>query len=124
MNSGPNEKLIFVYNADAGLRNAMLDTAHKIFSPSTYACRLCDITYGFFTENQKWKAFREKSKIEMEFLHKDEFAKTYRSKFGHKFTFPIVLLATLQGLDVFIGTEELNAMEDLEALTTTIEERL
>jgi len=37
--------LIFVYNANGGLVNSWLDTAHKIVSPSTYSCSLCAITF-------------------------------------------------------------------------------
>ncbi|MEX0288178.1 MAG: GTPase, partial [Flavobacteriaceae bacterium] len=66
-------KLLFIYNANSGLGNMLLDGAHKILSPSTYECKLCDITYGAFTERKIWKAFRKESGIEMEFLHKDEF---------------------------------------------------
>jgi len=39
-------KLIFVYNADSGLLNAMKDWAHKIVSPETYPCSLCALTYN------------------------------------------------------------------------------
>ena len=35
-----------IYNADGGLVNGALDLLHKTFSPATYACRLCDVTYG------------------------------------------------------------------------------
>jgi len=35
------DRIIFVYNTDDGLFNALMDTAHKIFSPATYECSLC-----------------------------------------------------------------------------------
>jgi hypothetical protein len=117
------EKLIFIYNADSGLRNLLIDGAHKILSPDTYECNLCDITYGAFTENRVWKEFRKNSDLELEFLHRDEFTKTYRSKFGYRFTFPIVLALVGEALEVFIKTEELNALEDADALIGLIAER-
>lgn len=117
------EKLIFIYNADSGLRNQLIDGAHKILSPDTYECNLCDITYGAFTENKVWKEFRKQSDLDFEFLHRDEFAKAYRSKFGYKFTFPIVLASADENLEVFIKTEELNTLEDAEALIGLITER-
>ncbi|TMM56354.1 GTPase [Maribacter algarum] len=98
----------------------IMDSAHKIFSPDTYECSLCDITYGAFTENSIWKKFRKETDIKMEFLHKDEFAKAYASKFGHKFTFPIVLNESGKGLEVFVRTEELNEMQSAEDLITLI----
>jgi len=117
------QKLIFIYNADAGLQNMIMDSAHKIFSPDTYECSLCNITYGVFTENSVWKKFRKATDIKMEFLHKDEFAKTYASKFGYKFTFPIVLHASEKGLEVFVKTEELDKLENSEELIQLITER-
>ena len=109
-------KLIFVYNADSGVRNIVMDSVHKILSPSTYECSLCDITYGAFTENSTWKKFRKETDLQMVFLHKDEFAAQYKSKFGHKFTFPIVLAETEMGLEVLVKTQELNGLSDANEL--------
>lgn len=117
------QKIIFIYNADSGLRNAILDSAHKIFSPSTYECSLCGITYGAFTENNVWKKFRKESDLQMEFLHKDEFATAYKSKFGYKYSFPIVLAKTENGLVVLVKTEELNTLENADQLINLITTR-
>lgn len=106
------------------MRNMVLDSAHKIFNPSTYACSLCDITYGVFTENSIWKKFRKEIDLQMQFLHKDEFTKTYKSKFGHKFTFPIVLAETQNGLEIFVKTEELNEINNAEGLITIVKTRV
>ena len=124
MKNAAVQKLVFIYNADSGLRNAILDSAHKIWSPDTYACSLCDITYGAFTEKSVWKKFRNETNLDMEFLHKDEFSKAYASKFGYKFTFPIVLAESNSGLEVFIKTEELNDLENSEALIAIVQERI
>lgn len=126
MQNDKPQKLIFIYNADSGLRNLLLDGAHKILSPSTYACNLCDITFGAFTENKAWKKFRqelEANNMALEFLHKDEFAKAYQSKFGYKFTFPIVLIETANDLEIFVSTEELNELENAEGLITLLKKR-
>ncbi|CAZ94870.1 GTPase [Zobellia galactanivorans] len=118
------QKLIFIYNADSGLKNALLDSAHKILNPSTYNCNLCDITFGVFTENKIWKQFREQTDLEMEFLHKDEYKKQYASKFGNKFSFPIILAQGNGELQVFVSTEEMNTIEDAQSLIRLIEERV
>lgn len=117
------DKLLFIYNAGSGNINASLDVLHKVFSPSTYTCNLCRITHGILEEDKTWKAFRKPAKHSMEFLHKGEFQKQYKSKFGHRFTFPIVLAATSNGLEVFISTAEINALERPEELIRLIEER-
>ncbi|MDC6365842.1 MULTISPECIES: GTPase [Flavobacteriaceae] len=124
MRTEPIQKLVFVYNADSGTRNAILDSVHKIFSPNTYQCNLCDITYGLVSENRKWKKFRKESNLAMVFLHKDEFQKEYASKFGHKFTFPIVLSENMYGLEVLITAEELNSMQTTKELIKLIKTRI
>ncbi|MEL6485046.1 MAG: GTPase [Bacteroidota bacterium] len=123
MNKEHHQKLVFVYNANSGARNAILDSMHKVFSPATYACSLCDITYGVLSENKLWKKFRVQSGLEMVFLHKDEFTQTYASKFGHKFEFPIVLFEGNNGLEVLINAAELNQLKDANSLIAMISQR-
>lgn len=123
MNREKLQQLIFIYNADSGLGNVLLDGARKILSPSTYNCNLCQITYGAVTEKRSWKRFREAFEVPMVFLHRDEFNKEYGSKFGHKHTFPLILGVTGKGLEVVISTNELNHLEDAEALMDLIKER-
>lgn len=117
-------KIIFVYNANSGTRNAVMDGMHKVFSPSTYECKLCDITYGVVSENRTWKKYRQNSLHKMVFLHKDEFAKQYASKFGYKFEFPIVLLEGDMGLEVLIATEEINKLKTSHGLIRLFKERI
>jgi len=109
-------KLIFVYNADSGLKNAVLDSAHKILSPKTYQCRLCDLTYGAFKEKKAWKKFRKETDIEMKFLHADEFENLYKSKFRPAFELPVVLIENQYDLDVLIsskGFEKIKTCDEL-----------
>lgn len=122
-----SQKLLFVYNADSGIRNAILDGAHKVLSPSTYSCSLCALTYGVLTEKRLWKTFREKMQAmggKLQFLYKDEFGKIYRSKFGHKFTYPIVLVEGNSGFEILVGTQELNSLETAKDLIALLEGRL
>ena len=117
-------KLIFIYNANSGKRNAALDSLHKVFSPKTYPCSLCDITYGIFKENETWKRFRESASIKMEFLHIDEFEKAYKSKWLQKFDYPLVLTENSENLEVFIAKEELDGMKSPEELIGLVEKRM
>ncbi len=123
MNKSKFKKIVFIYNANSGVKNALLDGAHKILSPGTYQCNLCDLTYGVFTENRLWKKFRMNSDLEMVFLHRDEFQKEYASKFIPKYTYPIILLETEFDLDILINTTELNELTSSQALISVIEER-
>lgn len=116
-------KLIFIYNAKSGKLNTLIDSAHKIFSPDTYECNLCALTFNSFSENTIWKEFREKSGIEMDFLHTDEFKKEYNSKSEHKFTFPIVLTEIKGDLKVFISTKKMNKLQTTKELIELIEKQ-
>ena len=123
MENHQEARLIFIYNANSGLRNALLDSAHKALSPQTYQCNLCDLTFGLINEKKTWKKFRKEAGWSLEFLHKDEFNKQYASKFGYKFEFPIVLIAVNNELQVFISTKELNELENTDALIDLIKNR-
>ena len=118
------KKLVFVYNAHSGYGNSLLGSAHKMISPSTYECRLCSLTSGMLRDRAEWKRFREEGTIPMSFLHKDEFRTAYASKFGAKYTFPIVLAETGGELEVLVNTAELNAIEDTGRLIGLIRSRL
>lgn len=117
------KKLIFVYNAKSGLQNKMLDAAHKIFSPKTYACNLCSVTFGFVRENSIWKKFKEETNLEMQFLHKDEFTNIYNIRAQQNFTYPIVMALGGNGLVVAVKTIELNKVRDASVLIELIKAR-
>lgn len=117
-------KLIFVYNANAGKLNALLDSAHKIVSPDTYTCDLCSLTFGTFKEKAAWVRFRESIKTPLEFLHKDEFLKAYRSKWLPKYDFPIVLAERDHALEIAITKADFEMIHSVEELITRVQEIL
>ena len=104
-------KLIFVYNADSGLMNTLMDIGHKALSPQTYECNLCDLTFGLLKEHKQWKQFREASNTEMEFLHRDEF----EQKYGRTLEYPVILKKD-NDLSVAIAQAELNQIKTLNEL--------
>ncbi len=112
------EKLCFVYNADSGKWNAYLDMAHKVFSPATYPCSLCDLTYGIFKIRPAWEDFVEKSPISLEFLHKDEFHAQYPQ--FKDLPLPVVLKRQQNDLTLFLNQVELAEIKTIEALKNRI----
>lgn len=64
--------LLFVYNADSGVFNALADLAHKTLSPETYSCNLCAITYSSLGMRGEWKRFLKELGLPVEFLHRNE----------------------------------------------------
>jgi 5-methylcytosine-specific restriction endonuclease McrBC GTP-binding regulatory subunit McrB len=110
-------KLIFVYNADSGLLNTLMDIGHKIIKPETYTCNLCNLTFGNFSENRKWKEFRENTDIEMEFLHRDEF----ETKYEMKLDCPVILKGA-DPLEIAIPKEQLEEFKSLDQLINAVNE--
>lgn len=71
------KEILFIYNADSGIVNALFDNLHKVFKPSTYDCHLCSITYGKFRMRKEWEEFIKALPVKSVFLHKDEFRAAY-----------------------------------------------
>lgn len=117
------KKLIFVYDANSDTKETLLDSAKKLLSPSTHDCKLCVLTYGLTSEKKKWKKFRKESGIAMDFLHKDEYEKQFKSKFAQQYSYPIILIQDHYDLDIFMNAEKLNQIEDLDTLIDEIEKR-
>ena len=110
------EQLIFVYNADSGLANALLDAGHKVLSPGTYSCNLCALTHGVVGEKKAWKRFRKSLPVPMVFLHRNEF----ETQFGQEMTYPVVLLQVGDTITPVITTETLQGMSSLDELMEAI----
>ncbi|NNK73898.1 MAG: GTPase [Flavobacteriaceae bacterium] len=110
-------KLIFVYNAKSGMIHAILDSAHKLLSPSTYACRLCALTFDTFSEKKAWKAFQKSVDMEMLFYHIDEFELQYGQQ---HFDYPIVLQDDSSGLRPIITDKMFDNIKSTEELIETI----
>lgn len=65
-------RLVFVYNADSGLRNAVRDVVHRVARPSTYPCSLCQVTYGAAGMDRSWRSYTAGLGMPVEFWHRDE----------------------------------------------------
>lgn len=110
-------KLIFVYNAESGKLNALFDIAHKILKPETYQCSLCALTHDALSEKKAWSDFKAGTRLEMEFLHKDEFEQRY----GQTRNYPVIL-ENSEPPRVLIGAGELSKFNSVEELIKRIEE--
>lgn len=115
-------KLIFVYNAYSGYANVLADMAHKIFSPKTYPCSLCDVTYGVFKIRPEWDEFVRNSPVPFKFLHKDEFHVAYPA--WREAALPLILLQELEEIRPFMEASELNLVESVGGLKALILSRL
>ena len=105
--------LIFVYNANSGVINSLLHAGHKLISPSTYNCNLCALTHNTFTEDPKWKHFKETSNINMTFYHLDEFEAQFPE---NRFNYPVVLKTYKGELQIVMSAHEINEIKSVDAL--------
>jgi hypothetical protein len=109
-------KLIFVYNADSGLTNALLDVGTRIFAPEKYPCTLCAVTYGPFGKKDQWKKFINTLPYPVEFLHKDDFEKAYSHP---KNGYPALFIDDGK-LTQLMGSEEFSDIKTLEDLKQAV----
>jgi hypothetical protein len=115
--------LTFVYNADAGWFNMVSDIAHKIFSPATYPCSLCDLTYGVFKIRPEWDEFVQQSPVPFVFLHRDEFLMQYPDH--HSLSLPVVLKVLPDyAPQVLISADELNDLHSISTLKSLVLSRM
>jgi len=113
--------LIFVYNADSGFVNTLLDIGHKIVSPQTYACNLCAITHSTFSMRDEWKQFVAGLGMPVEFLHRDEL----KNKYGLEgIPLPVIFRKADGSPREFIGREEINRCHSLGELERLVRDRL
>ena len=110
--------LLFVYNAKSDKMSAAIDFAHKIISPSTYACDLCKLTHGNFGERKEWKDFTAKSDHQLEFYHIDEFEK----KFGQSYDYPVILKGE-DPMEVLIDKSTMSKIDGVDELIKMIRRR-
>jgi hypothetical protein len=101
-------KLIFVYNAEAGFLNGMMDSFHKTLSPDTYECALCAITHGFFTMDKGWRAYLKASPMEAAFFHRKDFAQTYPNA---TVELPAILLDREGALTELVGAPAMTTLD-------------
>lgn len=111
-------ELIFIYNAKADSMNMLLDFAHKIVSPSTYSCDLCQLTHTNFGERKEWKDFLKNSSFRLKFYHIDEFEKA----FNKKYAYPVVLKKMPDTFEIFLDSVEISKLESVKELIKRIEE--
>jgi hypothetical protein len=109
--------LVFVYNAESGVFNALADAAHKIFSPRTYACNLCALTHTALGMRGEWKSFLEGLGVPLEFLHADELRSRYRVE---GVPLPAVFERDGASLRVLAGADAINACATLGELKQLI----
>jgi hypothetical protein len=113
--------LVFVYHAESGLFHGLTDMAHKTFSPQTYQCNLCALTYSTFGMRKGWKQFLETLCLPLEFLHADQL----RQQYGMLSTpLPAIFIKKDSGLELWIDADAINACRTMDDLKRLIKDKL
>ena len=110
-----------VYNAENGFFNALNDTVHKIFSPSTYECSLCLFTYGLTGMVRPWKQYIERLPLPVVFLYRLDFTRLYP---GSDVKLPVIFVARDDEFHVLLGAESIRACGTVEALISEMDAAL
>ncbi len=64
------DRLIFVFDADSGAWDALVDSAKKVLRID--GCNLCQITHGLVAEKPEWRECRKALGVPVEYVHRDE----------------------------------------------------
>lgn len=112
--------LVFVYNAEAGVLNGIMDSAHKLFSPSTYACDLCAITHGLTRMKPEWRTWLQRSGLDVRFYHRSDFRRDWPAA---DVQLPAILMQEGDRLSPIISATELAQISDVGQLVALLEAR-
>jgi hypothetical protein len=110
-------KILFVYNAEAGFLNGMMDSVHKIVSPSTYECALCAITHGAFSMDRRWRDYLRGLPVETSFFHRKDFAEAYPAATD---ALPAILLDREGVISPLISAEAFKGLETVDSLVAAL----
>lgn len=115
------ERLLIVYNAEAGLLAGLSDSINKLLKPDTYPCSLCALTHGVVRMDPAWKRFLARMPIDVRVYHRADFRGRYPDL---ELPLPAVLLERGREPEVLLGAAELAVVRDVETLAARIEGRL
>ena len=119
--SAPDPILVFVYNADSGLFEAMTDAIRKVVAPMTQNCNLYALTYQVAWMKPVWSSFVNHLGVAVEFLNRDEFKEKYPSEEAE---FPSAYIDRGGKLELFLSTEEMNSAKTLDELVEIVKKKL
>lgn len=110
-------KYIFIYNADSGIGNALVDYGKKLITPSKQDCELCTLTYGPFGKRTDWKQFIKTIDGSVDFLHKDEFEDKYPKS---NINYPAFIKVDKNKIEIKLSRQEFSKISSLDDLIPAV----
>jgi hypothetical protein len=115
------ERLLIVYNAEAGIAAGIKDSIHKLLKPDTYPCSLCALTHGTVRMDPAWKRFIARMPMDVRVYHRPDFRERYPDL---AIDLPAVLMERGREPRLLIGADELRTLSSVDALIARIEAKL
>ena len=112
-------KIIFVYKAKSDLLSKSIDWFHKLASPQTYACELCQLTHHQFGAKQKFRDWAFQAPFEIEFQYEDQWISQNTRQ-----TLPLIAFQHKDQIDVILLADEIEQCITLDELIANINEKL
>jgi len=119
----PEGSLVFVWNADAGMLNALRDSLHKWISPETYSCKLCALTHGLSSARREWKDFLRDFERPAYFYYRDTFQDT-GIQFDFSMPYPMVLELHKGHWFPLLTAEDFKEISSLEELIGSLKAKI
>ncbi|MDX1333467.1 MAG: hypothetical protein R3252_10590 [Robiginitalea sp.] len=116
--------LVIVWNADTGWQNALMDSLHKVISPQTYSCKLCQLTHGLAGPRTEWSTFLKTIDRPVAAYHRDEFQGSFIAEQLPGLELPAVLIHASEKWQILLSRDEIAQFEDLEALLGELKHRI
>ena len=115
-------RLVFVYNAKAGLLAGALDSVHKTLSPDTYACDLCALTHGIFTIRPQWRRWLKELPLEADFYHRPDFRAAFPELKDEPL--PLVGICEEQQFSMLLDAKALRQIDNVDQLVSALQAKL
>jgi hypothetical protein len=112
------ERLLIVYNAEAGIAAGIKDSLHKLLSPDTYPCSLCALTHGTLRIDRRWKRFLARMPLDVRVYHLPDFRARYPDL---EIALPAILLEQGREAELLIAAGELARIDSIDSLIALIE---
>ncbi len=115
-------RLVFVYNANAGLLAGALDSIHKTLSPDSYACNLCALTHGLITMRPQWRQWLKQLPVEADFYHRPDFRLAFPKLAGEPL--PLVGKVEQGRFTMLLDADALGKLDNVDQLVAALRAKL
>tara|TARA_B100000131_G_scaffold210320_1_gene202182 strand:- start:47 stop:460 length:414 start_codon:yes stop_codon:yes gene_type:complete len=114
------KNVYFIYNAENDFFSAMNDFFHKSFSPKTYPCSLCGLTYSVAFKKKIWKEYLDSLEYSHHFIYRNQLD-DFEGDVGE---LPVVLFGNKIQYEILVSSNEMKQMTNVDELIEKINFKL